>query len=426
MNRPSNGATLATVRRGLNAVALVLILSGAGIASQRIDFTALFVILAAGIVSPLALAGISIAEQWPLVIVLSENVGPAIVAISLIAGVCQVFRVRGRADALKRFNSGHAALLAILALALVNTLFLPTRPLNFIFLTVGGALPMAFIGATFSSPKIPAAWIAIVCIFPFLSSLGLIDAERLNPIALGHISWIALYFALTTWKRIPRVLTVAVVVLSVIHLIGVHELGPEIAGGVALVAYALQRRPRIQRSGRPASRRRVKLIGALLPIAVVMIAVGVSGALQELKGDELNNSTVRAAAWDQTLRSATWTGRGISLVSGEVSGKAFTISTHNFVIDAVDSAGWIGLLLIMYVASRVLYAIRTSTHPLAPYCTGIMVANLFSGGLFRSTSLWFAFAFLIAEAGPRRRTTNAITLADLREPGMTLAPTNDS
>ncbi len=84
-------------------------------------------------------------------------------------------------------------------------------------------------------------------------------------------------------------------------------------------------------------------------------------------------------------------------------------------IDAIEGAGWLGLFLLVIVASRVLPGIRWSTHPFTPYCVGIIVANLFSGGLFRSTSLWFALAFLISEGKVARR--NAMNAGEIRPAG---------
>lgn len=395
----------------VGAALLTLVATGAAIPLDRRMPVAAFLFTIATF-HPLTLAGVSVGEHWPLVVLSSGPAGQTIIAVALLAGLGWLCRVlmHGRHTSLRRLEVGHLAMIGIAIISLINSLFIEKTYSSFIVLTAFGALPLGFIGGTVTVARAPTSWLVLLGILPVLISLGLFS-DQLNPISAGTVSWVAIYFILVNWSRVPKPLAVVVVLAGTFQLLSLPELGPKVSAGAAFAMFAVQLRRRSMRGRNleaPPQKNR-KLWAFLAPVAILFATMGVSGAVAEFEAGGLNNSTVRASAWQESIRSSTLTGHGISSIEGQVEGQSFDIITHSFVIDAIDGAGWIGFVLLIIVAARVIRGVRTSDHQFTPYCVGIIVANLFSGGLFRSTSLWFGLAFLISEGNYQRFQLSAST-----------------
>ncbi len=280
---------------GLGLAVLLVVGAGVGVAVDR-RVPAAAALLAVAAVWPLALVGVSVGEHWPIVVAFSSGAGQVIVAVAMLAGISWVLRclVRSRDCDMSRLDIGHLALAGIAMLSLINSLFLESTFSSFVILTVLAAIPLGFVGATITVRRIPLSWVVLVGILPVISLLGLLG-NAVNPISVGIVSATAIYFVLVNWKRVPRLAGMVVLIAAAYLLLTNGELGPKIAAAAMLATYVFQTRQRssVLGEGGTSHRRRRSLRAALIPFVVVIGAIGISGAVQELGSSEVNNSTLR-------------------------------------------------------------------------------------------------------------------------------------
>ncbi len=370
---------------------------------------AAFILGSIAMLQPFLLAAPVMAEQWPFAAFAPEGVfGPAVIAASLFAAAGALLFVRHDPIHLGR---GHLAMLVVLVIAswrtysvLAELQALETPVARELLLTVGTGVPMLVLAITVArSNSAKAALLPLLlayttALLPVLLLAGVVGRSSFNPLTIGHVSWMAIVLLVAERNRIPNLLFVPLLVISALEWLTAVSTGPRIAGAVALVVLAWKSAPGEWVTGvltvRPGVRTPLVFVSVLAAAAVATF--GVTQALTELARQSSTNASVREAAWRIAWSEATLTGRGARPITGIDFGEAFEIQPHNFFVDALVAAGLLGLGLMVYAVWKAWQGLRDSNHVLLPYCAGIVVANLFSGGLFRWPTLWFALGFLIA------------------------------
>lgn len=396
--------------RSYAPVTIVAAIAGVLGAALALGPSELLVVIVGGLVIvsafPIAFMGVVASEYWVVFSAFPGGAGEAIVAVSAMGSAGFFLRFARQAETcdIRRLNVGHFALAAILALSLVNSSFVEDSVSSYVILSIFGSIPLAFVGATATLRSVPRSWLLLTATVPLGEVFNLFSFEQTNPIIAGHLAWITALFAFQLRRELPTPLVLLLIAVSIVSLLQGPSLGPKVAAGAVVAVAALQARTasagdsQLGRSYGSRSRRARRMFAGL---GCLVAAIGIGGAIRESNQVELNTTNYRSATWRQTLGDATFTGRGIIDVRTEFAGTDLQMSNHNFVLDSITGAGWIGFALMVYVMSRIVIAVRTSSHPLMPYCVGILVANSVSGGLFRSPSLWFALALLLAESSAR-------------------------
>ncbi len=360
--------------------------------------------------APSAIVGLNLGENWLPVTFAPESVGgELIVALAVLGGASAIIaRALGRDEVFGRpvVNIGHVALLVITAVTLVITAGL----LGFIpdlYFTLFAAIPLGVAGAMYRHPAVPAPMYLAIAAYPLGVAVGLLDRESINPISLANIGWMTVVLTLQQKEIKNRALLGLIAGPGFWLWATTGQIGPRLAGTVAFLAVVYVRRDRHVEGGSRNASHRVALAAAVVVCALAVVALA-----DELTSTQGNNSTFRLNILKQVAGSFSLVGEGIVRFEGEDGGREFAgAASHNFVADAVAGAGILGLIGILVVAVFLLRGFRRSRHPLIPYCAGVIVINLFSGGLFRSTSLWFALAFVMAEA-TRSRSTEGIATSE--------------
>lgn len=370
---------------------------------------------AGALILPYLPAGVTASEQLAVTAFTPTGAGPMISGAAML-GLVAVLLARTRralgdacgptpgrtsltrARVAPEFRAGHVALLAIAGIALADSAFATDANLTFIALTVSACVPMLFIGMLYAHRSVPMIWVLMTAGVPVAVVMGVIRHEDVNPIALGHCSWIAAYFLWTRRHDLPAPVWMALAVVSLGTWAGIDQLGPRIAGGAALGAAGLGLGGEWRRE-RPVLRNSVRIsrpIPSLLMVAGLVVLTAVLAAVREATAESYNNTVLRRAVWSKALGSAQWLGGGVTDFEVNLYGRSVELSSHNFIVDAVSSAGWVALPLLIFVLGSAFRGAWRARHPLVPYCIGIVVAKLFSGGLYRSPSLWLALGFLVA------------------------------
>jgi hypothetical protein len=411
-------AALSDRRRGTPAVALVLLawstaaivfLGGGG---QVRFFGAAAAAIPTAFLAPVLLLASPLLEDWPMLLAGGRGQGIALSGLMSALSIVWARRRSGRALVL---STGHLAMAAVAAVSIVSGFGDASVTTSYVILTTSSCIPMMLAGAAFPYDDAPIVLTIMAAICPLLVFVGVLNSTTINPISQANVAWIALYLLLENRRRLRfQIVVYLAILLSAYEWISTPQLGPRIAGAMALFFYFKRSRP----SG-TASRRSPLRLRVLVAIGVAMVgSIALRTAVRELQSASINNTNRRYDIWRGAFDGVTLFGKGIRPVTVAVGAKELTLHSHNFLLDALVASGVVGLLLLAFAIYQSLAGAWRSVHPMAPVCVGILVANLVSGGLFRAPNLWFAIGFLLVQrVGPlaasdggfgRRRATTSI------------------
>lgn len=353
------------------------------------------------VAAPQIVLAIPIAEQLPVLLFAPAGSGQLVPVAVMVCAAAWYLRIRsaGSPPLLTHLTLGHWSLISVAVLSILNSLPLTGQALDFAVITGFISLPMLMIGTLLVNRVAPISWIIVPALMTLV--VAVVQPERgvVNPLTVGNVGWISLVLLVIERDRLPRWLWLPLAVVSAFVWLDTSQLGPKIAGAVAITSALFHPRMRTVASGRTngslAGGRKI-LVYAFAAIVATFGGSAIGSALDESSAVEVNNTIVRQQAWSAVLSEASPLGYGISTVEVSAGRSTAEISPHNFILDAVQSAGWIGGFLMGLCVVLALRGFVMGSHRWLPYAIGILTMNLMSGGLFRSPSLWFAFGLLIS------------------------------
>ena len=366
----------------------------------------LFVLVAIliGMARPTVLVVLALSAPWILpAFAPASLVGPAQVALALMALVSVQLR-SPRDPAMRRTRIPHGLVFlgVILGVAVLESFFVESDT-NFLILTSGASIPLAYLSLYYVDPRSRATQQFTVllayasALLPAGLAIGVIDRDDLNPILVGNTAWAGMLLMVGLRSRLRLIVWLPLAIISGIEWVTTDQIGPRLAGSIAVLVFVLKQMQ--LRSTLSALERRLALRRRTLTVMAIGLSIVGVVAVQQVSGEWAdggrNNTTLREAGWRTSFDNIRLIGGGVRQIETEVAGEAVQFGSHNFLVDAAAAAGVVGLILIGLVIWKAIEGALRGQHVLIPYCVGIMVANSFSGGLFRAPTLWFALTLLM-------------------------------